>query len=268
MRAKPTRQGAVVKALYEGVDMERALFLTREYLFDAFRCASDRPRLYQWNAHPLGAPEGLDETAWSATSEFDGGKLWEGVPSMAGSTRGGGFDLKNVRKRGVGEGAWDFRTRQGSGVGVRPQMLGAPDTTLFHDTDGGITTVIVQRRVPTTVFAALHEPYRATPSGLTFSRVAESADGMAVRVGGPKTDDRVLLAYSDAAARPLILAGGDESFTFVGQAFIRASDGEVRVSGDLRAMRLTVTGRPVLIVNGARKDASVVDGRLVYAAGE
>ena len=34
------------KEIYPGVDLERAQFLTREYLFDVYRLASAKPRDY------------------------------------------------------------------------------------------------------------------------------------------------------------------------------------------------------------------------------
>src|SRR5208282_791551 len=44
------------KEVWPGVDMTRALFLTREYLCDVFRLVSDRPRRYDWQVHALGFP--------------------------------------------------------------------------------------------------------------------------------------------------------------------------------------------------------------------
>src|SRR5208283_2106624 len=44
------------KEVWPGVDMTRALFLTREYLCDVFRLVSDRPRRYDWQVHAIGLP--------------------------------------------------------------------------------------------------------------------------------------------------------------------------------------------------------------------
>ena len=60
-------------ALYPGVDCERALFLTDEYLADVFNLVSNvrepdgedlKPRIYHWNHHPVGAPDGEAPDAW------------------------------------------------------------------------------------------------------------------------------------------------------------------------------------------------------------
>jgi len=52
------------------------------------------------------------------------------------------------------------------------------------------------------------------------------------------------------------------SFTFVGQAFVRAGRERVEVSGDLRGMKLKVAGQPQLILNGKAAKARVAGGLL------
>lgn len=55
--------------IWPGVDLTRALFLTREYLFDVFQLASEKPRLYQWHAQAVGLPQFT--AAWQPTDELD-----------------------------------------------------------------------------------------------------------------------------------------------------------------------------------------------------
>ncbi|MBN2506275.1 MAG: hypothetical protein JXQ71_06235 [Verrucomicrobia bacterium] len=138
------------KDVWPGVDMERALFLTREYLFDVIRLASDRPRQYDWHVHALGqfvptdlwkpAELGLDQLY--ATSNRAIARLF------ADPVEADRYALKGVRKLDAGGEAWTATIRQDcalpdvSGsvlgrawydrqVGVRVHMLDAPGTTVF-----------------------------------------------------------------------------------------------------------------------------------------
>ena len=56
------------KEVWPGVDMTRALFLTREYLCDVFQLVSDRPRRYDWHVHALGLP--VLDGPWKPTGEL------------------------------------------------------------------------------------------------------------------------------------------------------------------------------------------------------
>jgi hypothetical protein len=269
VRAKPYDTGAkdagglpARKGLFPDADLERALFLTKEYLLDIFRCASDRPRRYHWNVHPLGAPQLAAEEKWEASGEFNGGKLWSG--EMAVRTKSGDFDLRKVKKREVGEAAWSFPVKKENGVGVRVHMLGEPETTLFHDSDGEITTIIVERKKPATVFVALHEHFKGAPgAAATFERLAQNEQGCAVKIAGlGAADDRVLLAYAAHAAEPVTLAGGGERFTFTGHAHIRLGRDVVTVSGNLAEMEVRVRGEPKLLLNGKEVPVKIRDGVL------
>jgi hypothetical protein len=259
----------VWRALYEGVEAERALFLTPEYLLDVYSLASDRSRLYHWNAHPAGRPLLNSNDAWRATNEFDGGKLWDSESAM-GMARGGGFDLKSVKRLDVGAADWSLGVAQGGGVGVNVRMLGEEATTLYHDTDGNVTTVLVQRQKPATAFVTLHEPFQGgAPAAREFERVAQTDRAVAVRVSGgvdSPVHDRLLLAYSEAAHEPQTLEGGGESFTFVGHGWLRAGNEKVVANGDFRRIAVGVAGKPSLLLNGKAVPASVQDGVLRFEA--
>jgi len=48
------------------------------------------------------------------------------------------------------------------------------------------------------------------------------------------------------------------------RAYIRIGPDRVDVSGDLRAMTLTVSGKPALFVNGQRREARYSESLLVF----
>lgn len=261
-----------MKGLYPGVDMERALFLTDEYLFDVFNLKSEKDRLYHWNAHPVGTAAPARPDSWAATKEFDGGKLWVGAPgSMRGLAGKGGFDLKNVMKKEMGDDNWSFKTIQGGKIGVVTHFLGEEGTTAYYDSTGA-TTLLVQRKKPATVFAVLHEHFNDDKRVIEgYERFAQTEDGIAVKVVGDRKsgiDDRLALAYADKAGTPVTLASKKESFTFTDYAYVRVGKKEVVASGNIIAMKVDVRGRPKLILNGKSADAEIKRGYLVFGAAE
>jgi hypothetical protein len=54
--------------VWPGVDMTRALFLTRQYLCDFHQLTSNRPRRYDWRVHALGQFQA--DPAWKPTDEL------------------------------------------------------------------------------------------------------------------------------------------------------------------------------------------------------
>lgn len=304
--------------VWPGVDLERGLFLTREYLCDVFRLSSDRPRLYQWHVHALGLPR-LDES-WKATGELDE-RLYDLsnraiARRLADPIESDRYRMKDVRKLSPGRADWTAtivqtctlddveqsvlgRAWYERRVGVRVHVLGEEGTTVFAGrcpesrprinpadkptarqpeknkgelselaNEVGGTTLMVERRVPSTVFAALHEPFEQDqPRIESFTLIRQSPAGIAMRVTGPSgssIDDRILLRYWPDCDQPLTLEGGGESFTFADRAFIRIGPDKVEVSGDLRAMRLKVPGPRTLVLNGRAAKASCADGLLVF----
>ena len=160
-------------------------------------------------------------------------------------------------------------------IGVRLRLLGQTGTTAYvFDTptgyrpgthraprDGkprprpetGGVSIAIARQAPRSMFVALHEPFEnAAPRIDAFRRIQQIGDAVAVAVVGPKAgvNDRLMVRVGDDADRPITLAGGGESFTFVGHAWLRIDGKTVEARGGLRAMKLKVAGRPVLLVNG------------------
>jgi hypothetical protein len=176
-------------------------------------------------------------------------------------------------------------------IGVRVHMLGQADTTVFAarspesrrapgreagkgdkanlPNEVGGTTLLVRRTAPATVFAAVHEPFEKNAPRLEATRrIAQTREGIAVAVGGKPgsgINDRLLYAFWDHHTAPVTLEDGRESYTFTGRVFIRLSPEKVEVSGDLRRLRLPVSGRPRLWVNGTPREARITDGLLVFS---
>jgi hypothetical protein len=127
-------------------------------------------------------------------------------------------------------------------------------------------SIAVARSAPRTVFVALHEPFENAASRIgTFRRIQQTEDAVAVAVigRGAGVNDRLMVRVGDRAGEPITLAGGGESFTFVGHACLRVGDRKVEARGDLRAIKLHVTGRPALVVNGQPTPSRVSGGLLV-----
>lgn len=131
--------------VWPGVDLTRALFLTREYLLDVARLASDQPHAYHWLVHTLGeaAPERPGD--WQASTELaktlyepagDRGKVAiRGERSLAAGDKTWSLAalqtcaLPDVSKSRVGRAWYDKK------IGVRMTMLGEAGTTAYvHQT--------------------------------------------------------------------------------------------------------------------------------------
>jgi len=174
-------------------------------------------------------------------------------------------------------------------IGVRISLLGEPGTAVHigetpryvpqpgreagkgekstAPNEVGGTTLLVRRTAPETTFVALHEPIENGKSRLTgMARVAQTESAVAVAVGGPgqAANDRVMVRYDEKPLEPATLEGGGESFTFADRAHVRVSDARIDVSGDLRGMRLKVTGSPKLFVNGKEAAATIQSGELRF----
>jgi len=114
----------------------------------------------------------------------------------------------------------------------------------------------------------LHEPIEKAQSRVAvFRRIAENKQGVGMVIqgtAGSAVNDRILYRFWQDYDQPLTLAGEGESFTFADRAFLRIGKGKVEVSGDLRAMRLKVSGQPGLWINGRQVPCRWEDGHLVY----
>jgi hypothetical protein len=277
------------KGIYPDVDQERALLLTREYLFDLFWLSSDRPRIYDWNVHGPGwAALGKE---WAATSELNGSMLYRepGAKQPEGyEDKVDANDLRNVRKLQPGGDAWQHVVLQSDGladvtkglltkewfdrgIGVRVSMLGAPGTTVFSglypmfSPEWGGTTLVVRRETPATTFIALHEPFEnGKPPATRFERIAETPIAVAARVVSKTLDDRILLAFGDGAGTPQTLSGDGETFTFTDYGFVRVRADTVTVEGQVSSLKVKVAGSPKLVVNGKEVSGKVEAGFMSY----
>ena len=128
--------------VFPGVDLERALFLTREYLFDVYRINAEQEHTYRWMVHALGKgqPERPDE--WKETGDLS--RVWPpsapdrdertwgiaGERSCAMEARDWSVTavqlVNEAGARGRLGDAWYDRK-----VGARMTMLGEPGTTAY-----------------------------------------------------------------------------------------------------------------------------------------
>jgi len=260
--------------IYENAEAARALFLTREYLVDAFRLSSETPRTYRWFVHALGTAASPGD--WRPSTALD---------SIAP-------ELREVRTFAT-EGDWTLMVRQtctlpnavtsrlgkawyDRGIGVRLDMLAEPGTTVYlartptaddvaKETvnEAGGVTVAVERAARTTAFVALHFPFQRSAPEVRLRRLAQSDEGIALAVSGGGLNDRILASWSEAP-KSLGIEGDGERFSFMGGAFVRIGRDVVDVHGDVSRLQIRVEGAPKLRVNDREADASIRGGLLSY----
>jgi hypothetical protein len=264
--------------IYPGVNLERALFLTREYLFDVYRLASQTPRHYRWQAQVCGRPV-HPASEWTKTDELTG-RLY-GDETVANQEKPGVatndyYQLKDVRRFDPGANGFRVAFRQGETNappqetgGVRIHLVGEPGTLAYSGRIAGHDryTFIAARQATSTVFTAVHEPFEGTAETVSAIRTIQmNADGIGVAITGPHVNDRVFYRYFGEHDKPLTLSNGEERVTFADRAYIRIHADRVEASGDLRAVALRVTGTPKLVMNGKETPARVANGVLTLAA--
>ncbi len=287
--------------VYPDVDMERALFLTREYLLDVSHLSAAEPHTYGWLVHALGRAAPDDERAWSPSETLAAGFYRTAVEIEGERTLDAGgrtwamtvlqtCALADPKQSRVGE-AW-----YACKIGVRMTMLGEAGTSAFiHKTPerekstqdgkpippaagakaepanefGGIT-IVAARQAQGTTFVVLHEPFKGGDGRIAeFRRIQESPDTVAVAViGKPGTgiDDRVMIRLGDEFDKPVTVAGDGESFTFADRAHVRIGKDRVDVSGTLISLKVRVAGSPRLFVNGREQPAVMAGGFLTFVA--
>ncbi len=224
--------GARAKGLWRGVDLERVIVLTDEYLLDVSSLLADRPRQIDWMVHGPGMladPEG----PWEASDELTGGLLYlpPGSPASAKSID----DLRNLQKR-TESGDWSTAFQQlrhpsvpaeqsrlgeawyARGIGVQVLMSGEEGTQVYTGeppvrmrkgkaqiSETGGFTLMARRQSANTRFVALHVPFEG---GVDQAADAEletlsDEDGVLVlRIKVGEQEDIIALALGDAYATP------------------------------------------------------------------
>ena len=250
--------------LFPDVDQERALILTDQYLLDATWLASPRPRTYDWQVNAFGAHQRAG--AWAATDDLAGGKLFD--PKRYKSIRSefmAANDLADCQKLTLPTTVWSHRIERDQ-LHNRIHVLPEADTTAYSGKPATVAsgaTLLLRRQAAATAFVVVHEPHLPGTAPLTaVNRLAQSADGALVRLKGAGVDDVALIAWGDAAERPLTLAGEGTTLTATGYAFVRISDGTAHASGDIAA--LTLPGATKLVLNGKAAPATVNNGALSW----
>jgi len=229
--------GARAAGVYPGVEQERVILLTDDYLLDVFDLASDTPRRYEWQV--MGP--GVSRNGWPQTSELDGGMIYRPIGEAQPADVDGpqDNDLFNVTRKDMGTDAWSAVFEQqpygrpvdqtllgekwyGRGIGVRVTMLGGQDTIAFdamppvkpgkngqfnHGEVGGFV-LMARRNVPATTFVALHEPFENGNVPTTTLERLPAPDGVvAVRITGNGFTDVVAIALGGKADQAVAVEG-------------------------------------------------------------
>ncbi len=260
--------------VFEGIEQSRSLFLTNEYLLDVFALTSSKPHSYLWLVHALGnLPFDDAQPLPEMLKDFGAGR------SLTPNNQG--WDLTVTQTCGLADPtkavlpkAWYERR-----IGVKLSMLESPGTTVYlaktpADTEAGPdslevggVSVIDARQAERTRYVALHEPFEnGKPKIARFEGFAETADAVAVRIGEPGhvVNDRVMVQRGDCRA-PVTLTAGGEEFVFSDHAFIRIEADSVSAWGDLRRLKLRVTGEKIAFtLNGRQTRATMENGSLVF----
>ncbi|MCC5847269.1 MAG: hypothetical protein JJU29_04170 [Verrucomicrobia bacterium] len=142
-----------------------------------------------------------------------------------------------------------------------------------HHEVGG-TSVLVQRRVPAAVFAALHEPFEGGGGRISgFRRVVEDEQHLVVGIGGPDQPvrDLALVQYIDDGSK--IVVNDPETQTevqFRDHALVRVDEESVQVFGDVQHIRLPAPAgdETRYYHNGRLTRAQIADGFLEYETRE
>ncbi len=221
-----------VRGIYPGVDLERGLFLTDEYMLDAYWLEDDgaagRARQYDWHVMGAGSHRLDGKLGFKPTSELNGSMLYRDVGAEqpeGARNKTEGSDLTEVRKATTDR-TWSSvivqdcngdpaESRLGKawydrGVGVRVSMLGEKGTRVYAARppvggrkgpktlpETGGAYLMVRRNAEKTTFVALHEPFEggeAKAPGTKLQRIAqEPGKGLAVRIVNPSPKSRQAL---------------------------------------------------------------------------
>ena len=223
------------KDVYPGVDLGRALVLTRHYLLDVTRLVSNEPHTYHWLIHTLGEAVAGEGEGWRPSAD-----LKETLYDAVGDR--GRIPVRDERRLDPAAKTWSVtalqtcalddaaNSRVGKAwydkkIGVRVTMLGEAGTQGYvHRTPeqeppkgggsgppasgvnefGGVTIVVV-RTGPAAMFAALHEPFAGgTPRIREFRRIEQTADALSVAIvgeAGTGIDDRLTVRFGETLPR-------------------------------------------------------------------
>ncbi len=219
--------GARAKGLWAGVDLERVLVLTDDYLLDVTRVVADKERQIDWMVHGPGML--VDSTAWTPSDELKGGLLY--LPPGSEPTGKTIDDLRNLQKREE-SGTWQTTFLQSlhpsvemaksklgpdwynRGVGVRLTMAGEEGTLVYTGeppvkirkgkaqiSEAGGFSLMVRRQTATTTFAALHVPFEGGVEKAPEAELETLSDESGVivfRVRVGEQEDIIALALGDA----------------------------------------------------------------------
>lgn len=266
------------RTLYPGVQQERALVLTDDYLLDVSWLKSDTEHIYDWHAQAGGIFVGVDRQPWTDSDDLGNGSFWD--PRL-NPTNSPAPDPTHVRKKPLGGDDWAQSVIQtGSGnnaAGIRVAMLGEKGSALYALTLPGCSTnvhstLLVRRTSPSTTFAVLHEPFKGGVDGHRIERMerlAETPDVLAVSLHGRANagiEDRIIIGAGPEPMKEVTVSSADESFTVSDFAWIRIGTDTIDAWGGISSLRIKTGGKKNLHINGAAVSAIADNGAIVFEA--
>ncbi|MGD0896859.1 MAG: hypothetical protein ABR915_03420 [Thermoguttaceae bacterium] len=280
---------ARAKGIFEGVDQTRVLMLTREYLLDVSRLASDHPRDYLWQIHAIGHASPDSPSSWT-----DSADLMASLPDL-------GFEQSCATDK-----TWAVTMVQSSGganrqytplgprwfedrIGVRTIVLGEPGTRAYvawapvvSDTSGqwrgrsrfafgedepAGAAIVANRKAAVTTFIAVHEPLKTIHRIRSVRKIANSQCLVGVAVQGDNFTDYLFVHMGTNAGATLAGHTATESYLLTNYAYVRATNDRVDIEGELKGMIVPVVGKPRLFVRGQETPATIANGRLTFGEG-
>lgn len=245
--------GAKARGLWRGVDAERVLVLTDDYLFDVYALHSDKAHRYEWMLHGPGSHAPGAGDVWQKSTELDGGLLYvrPGTNPTGAPTSN---DLQDVQKSSPA-GDWSTTFIQDRyeaaakqrfddswfdrGIGVRVSVLGEEGTDVFAGrppasnkkgkstmSEFGGFSMMIRRTAQNTQFVALHEPFEGgleKAPATKLEKVSDENGILVVKVHHAKGLDLIALALGDAFGKEQTIHVDGVKHTFTNQLVIRSS---------------------------------------------
>jgi hypothetical protein len=251
--------------IYPGVDLSRALLLTREYLFDAYQLSSETPRRYDWLVHAPGIATPDDGKGWGPSDDLRTTLMSAPTqvtdPATKQPVTVNWLSFTGERKLDPGADAWRLRTTQvclapdpaktqfgqawyDRKVGVRVWMLGEPGTTAHtFDTPTNYTPGTQRSpgaHSPVPEFGGVSLAVTRTAARTAFIAVHEPFE----QASPILTDVRRVAQTDDAVAAAILGAGVNDRVLYrwgdkAAEPLTLAGDGESFTFADHAFLRIT-----------------------------
>jgi hypothetical protein len=177
--------------VYPGVQYARQVALVdRAYIIDVFRVASQAPRVYDWVLHVNHPPEAIPHTAlaWRKAPPFQGRDGYELIRNQHTSQTAGPWSLQwpKLKLWMTGSPATEVILAEGYGGPIIQRGIWQ---VVEHPEPSWIPIVLVRRKAPRTVFAAVLELVHETPQLIQVGAIPAATEVSAIRIQRPEGVD-------------------------------------------------------------------------------